>query len=1226
MTEREQHHRKNYTMYDDNKSHSDNDYKRYVDSNVPHRCITSTYPNHSFSHNKANNYPSETLEKATRALSCIPNNLPRKDWLKIATALKTEFGSSAKQSFLDWSDTGSKLDRQNAKDTWKSAVVGSIKINTLYYYARRYGYKEQSSRYVSEQEQAKRVAENEKRKEDQKRREEQDRLKKQQANKRAIDAINDVLPCLVPASRDSTIYLKNRWSNGFGAYLLSARNLQGFARYTYPFNQIKKTALVIPFQDHHGVFVGAQCIYGGKKRLVKGSISKGSYAYLGAAPLPSTDSIVYIGEGYATVNTAIQSDSNSFGVMAKDANNLPAVASSIRDRHPNAQIIILGDNDKSGEGQKQADIAAKQCNGIVAIPEWMDGQAKSTDWNDVHRRYGIGAFRYCLHKIKNNEPINNLALLVEGEGKYATINIDQQYLGSSIARAMEAMDVKFIIVKSGMKTGKTTAGKKMIVEANGGNFLVITSRENLNLALASELGLNFYQDVKLERDKKVRGELAKRMAITPNSLPKILSDFPDIAYNTIFIDESETAAAMLVSDATNKKAQTLDALKTAAKHARKVVLMDAHANTRTEKLMDILSHGNKVGYLVNNYKPWSDTQVQVIISHKGKGKAKDEKRAIKSAIIDDIRIGKKPYICSTSKKFCREIEEDIKKLFPNVPCLLIESKTKNNPDVISVMKDTSKATLYNVIIGSPSINVGVSFDDEHFDTCYAHLAPNNDSTGDPWDAMQAVARPRRLKDKTWVITLPHEQLEPYRNAPSTPKDITDAIEYRIKTNIKAAGRPISLATSTELEVAELYATCSHIRYQSKNNFNHIFRSLLDEMGCRVHDLDASVISTTKKEEIATNVVKRKMKILDKVRLQTGIQLDDSNYDKANEAIKSAGEDVSMFKALEDRGIIPVGGRKLTDSEYQQAVFDKTFNKANADQSMIAAIDRYKLEHTYGVDCEKLKDNAVEMSNVLMMDENSAAQCCIRREKAQADSPFSKRYTGLLLCGTEKDKAFKADIISSKLNFELERKMYAYAMPYIDGKRFNGRSLKRGGMVQWFKRNEKHINALRLLPMPKNWQKKPNLLMKALLKKMGLEISKERQKGQQKYKREWLYFADSKKNAAINNYYDFRQKNGMNWVLNTKYIMTKYEGVVGYAISEKELIEYKLKPRSINIIADALKFIPIKRHEEIMNAYKTLIRLNGYNSLIADKAITEESYQYIPDDHDYDSENFYENYA
>ena len=85
-------------------------------------------------------YPEQELNQAEEALSFIPADLSRTEWLKIATALKTEFGDDATEVFLRWSSQDARYNPKDALSAWKSIQLGKTTLATLYWYAKQYGY------------------------------------------------------------------------------------------------------------------------------------------------------------------------------------------------------------------------------------------------------------------------------------------------------------------------------------------------------------------------------------------------------------------------------------------------------------------------------------------------------------------------------------------------------------------------------------------------------------------------------------------------------------------------------------------------------------------------------------------------------------------------------------------------------------------------------------------------------------------------------------------------------------------------------------------------------------------------------------------------------------------------------------------------------------------------------------------------------------------------------
>ncbi|MDF3721646.1 toprim domain-containing protein, partial [Enterobacter hormaechei] len=126
----------------------------------------------------------------------------------------------------------------------------------------------------------------------------------------------------------------------------------------------------------------------GSKRLVAGTVKKASFGVVNSVELTET---VIIAEGLATALSVQQFRPDATIIAAIDAGNLLPVAQVMRQRYPNAQIIIAADNDiKPGEpntGKGAAEKAAKAVSGRVALPQ----SEEKADWNDFHQQHGLEA-------------------------------------------------------------------------------------------------------------------------------------------------------------------------------------------------------------------------------------------------------------------------------------------------------------------------------------------------------------------------------------------------------------------------------------------------------------------------------------------------------------------------------------------------------------------------------------------------------------------------------------------------------------------------------------------------------------------------------------------------------------------------------------------------------------------------------------------------------------------
>jgi len=130
--------------------------------------------------------------------------------------------------------------------------------------------------------------------------------------------------------------------------------------------------LITPLYNENLKLVNLQFIQpDGTKRFLKGGQKQGCFWWIG-----KETPTVLIAEGFATA-ASVHEDTGKQVFIAFDAGNLTNVAKTVRAKTPNAAIIICGDNDHSGTGQKAARQAALACGGKYLIPP-----KPGMDWND----------------------------------------------------------------------------------------------------------------------------------------------------------------------------------------------------------------------------------------------------------------------------------------------------------------------------------------------------------------------------------------------------------------------------------------------------------------------------------------------------------------------------------------------------------------------------------------------------------------------------------------------------------------------------------------------------------------------------------------------------------------------------------------------------------------------------------------------------------------------------
>ncbi|MDP2902974.1 MAG: toprim domain-containing protein [Methylovulum sp.] len=139
--------------------------------------------------------------------------------------------------------------------------------------------------------------------------------------------------------------------------------------------RLYKGVLVIPMKDEHHL-VSLQFIADdGSKTMMGGGIAKSAFYTFG--DIATDNNTVLICEGFAT-GASLYENRGLFTFVAFSAGNLINVAKVVKKHYPDSEIIICGDNDFSGVGQKAARAAALAVGGKYILPPDV-----GTDFNDV---------------------------------------------------------------------------------------------------------------------------------------------------------------------------------------------------------------------------------------------------------------------------------------------------------------------------------------------------------------------------------------------------------------------------------------------------------------------------------------------------------------------------------------------------------------------------------------------------------------------------------------------------------------------------------------------------------------------------------------------------------------------------------------------------------------------------------------------------------------------------
>lgn len=225
--------------------------------------------------------------------------------------------------------------------------------------------------------------------------------------------------------------------------------------------RVRNGELLVPLRGPDGILQNVQRIdAAGGKRFIRAAAVSGLAWVLGVLPVGPGD--VVIAEGAATAATCAAMGGGVV-VAAMNAGNLLSVAQWVREKCPEARLIIAGDDDRWNKdgtarpsekniGKVKAAAAASAVRGLVVLPIFADIASRGTDWNDLFIEEGEVATR-AKWKTALNVAGLDATVAAMGEAEY------QQRKGA-IASAYKAAGAGGIGPKVLDQKRKETAAKE----------------------------------------------------------------------------------------------------------------------------------------------------------------------------------------------------------------------------------------------------------------------------------------------------------------------------------------------------------------------------------------------------------------------------------------------------------------------------------------------------------------------------------------------------------------------------------------------------------------------------------------------------------------------------------------------------------------------------------------------------------------------------------------------
>ncbi len=320
------------------------------------------------------------------------NESERETWVRMAMAIKSEFGDAGFSVWDDWSQGYAKYKARDAKAVWRSCRAsgagGAVTLGTLIHEARAAGW---TPAELSDTERTRLDAESAARRVQVQA--QQEAAQARAASMQAIVARNaqEIWQSLGAVGKSPYLGVKKVQAHGIrffnaGLVVLTDEDLTTvdlirgreaisafFARpdrEELAFMYCKPGAFAVPMYGVDGLIQNLQVIFPtGKKRFMAGGRKQACWHLLAAVP-DGYDGVLVIAEGYSTGASIYQAAGYPVAV-AFDAGNLLAAGRGLRARYPQAQLVFAADDDRDTDGNPgitKAQAAAAELGGVVVWP------------------------------------------------------------------------------------------------------------------------------------------------------------------------------------------------------------------------------------------------------------------------------------------------------------------------------------------------------------------------------------------------------------------------------------------------------------------------------------------------------------------------------------------------------------------------------------------------------------------------------------------------------------------------------------------------------------------------------------------------------------------------------------------------------------------------------------------------------------------------------------------
>jgi putative DNA primase/helicase len=318
-------------------------------------------------------------------------------WVDMAFALKHGLGDAGFEIWDEWSRTAGNYDERAARTTWRSVKEsGGKTLASLFWLARQHGFDLRRAHYPD------RMATTLAPRPDVLERRAREEARQLARHAAAAREAQEIWQWARPVGPEHPYLVRKGLDPVPALRELEAPELRALLGYAPASEErlLSGRVLVVPVWIGRAVSTLELIDEAGNKSSLAGGVKKGGYWIAGPAPVAGERAIpILIGEGMATMLSAHRA-TGWVAIATLSSGNLPPVAESMRERFPDADIVVLGE---LGPGEAKARQAAEMSRARLALPVFaVDARTDDkapTDFNDMALLSGFASVGDRLREI-----------------------------------------------------------------------------------------------------------------------------------------------------------------------------------------------------------------------------------------------------------------------------------------------------------------------------------------------------------------------------------------------------------------------------------------------------------------------------------------------------------------------------------------------------------------------------------------------------------------------------------------------------------------------------------------------------------------------------------------------------------------------------------------------------------------------------------------------------------